>query len=238
MDRYTALDVETTGLNPAWDRIIEIGAVRYEGGRAVSKFEEFIYPGIRLPEKIIQITNITDSMLKDARSEEEVMSDFISFIGDDVILGHNIMFDYSFLKTAAEKHGMKFDKKGIDTLGLCSFFHRGVPSKSLGSMRMLYGLDSTNSHRAYYDAEAAAQLFEALKVKYYSSAPDRFKACHLEYKVKKQEKITDKQKNYLQALLIKHRIELQEDVDALTKSEASRLIDKIISEQGRIQYRV
>lgn len=236
MDRYIAVDVETTGLNPAWDRLIEIGAVRYENGQAVSKFEEFIYPGTNLPERIIEITNITDDMLKDARSEADVINDFIDFIGDDVILGHNIMFDYSFLKTAAVRYKIGFEKKGIDTFGLCAFFHRGMPSKSLGSMRKLYGISDVNSHRAYYDADAAAKLYEALKVKYYDIDTDRFSPKHLYYKVKKQELITDKQRKYLKALIAGHKMSYKEDIDALTKSDASRLIDKILTEQGKVSY--
>lgn len=233
-ERYTAVDVETTGLNPESDMIIEIGAVRYVDGEAFERFEEFINPGTKIPQKIIELTGITDDMVADARKENDVIRDFIKFLGDDIILGHNIMFDFSFLKTAASRQGLKFEKKGIDTLSLCAFFHKGIPSRSLYSMRTLYGICSKNSHRAFSDASASAQLYELLKEKHYKQYPEIFKESNLFYKVKKHEVITEKQKKYLSALLAGHKINYAEDISLLSKSDASRMIDKILSEHGRL----
>lgn len=233
INRYVAVDVETTGLDFIKDVIIEIGALRYENGKVTERFEEFINPGIKLPKKIIQLTNITDDMLLNARNEESVIKDFIDFLGNDILLGHNIIFDYSFLKTAASRYQLGFEKEGIDTLALCGFFHSQMPSKSLESMRILYGISDLNSHRAYYDALASAQIYEKLKEKNYDKYPERFISHQLFYKVKKYEKITDKQKKYLSALLQGHNITYSGDIASLSKSEASRFIDKIISKHGR-----
>lgn len=234
LHNYVAVDIETTGLNPLEDNIIEIGAIRYVDGLPSGCFKSFIKPGIKLPQVIINLTGITDTMLKDAPAEEQVMEDFMTFAGEDVLLGHNVIFDYSFLKTAAIRHNHIFDRNGIDTLSICRSFHMDMKSKSLDSMCVYYGISRERAHRAYDDAKAAAELYMRVSERFFDQAPEIFLAKPLYYKVKKKEPMTHKQRKYLMALVNFHQVTLQREVETLSKSEASRLIDSIISTNGRI----
>ena len=119
MQDFTAIDVETTGLNPKTEKMIEIGAVKVRDGKIVAKYDSLINPGKKLEERIIELTGITDEMLADAPLPEKVLPEFFDFIGEDILLGHSIMFDYSFLKRAAVNMGLvksKDNRYGIDTL--------------------------------------------------------------------------------------------------------------------------
>ena len=98
MQDFTAIDVETTGLNPKTEKMIEIGAVKIRDGKIVAKYDSLINPGRKLEERITELTGITDGMLADAPLPEKVLPEFFDFIGEDILLGHSIMFDYSFLK--------------------------------------------------------------------------------------------------------------------------------------------
>jgi DNA polymerase-3 subunit epsilon len=231
---FVCFDIETTGLDPSIDKIIEIGGLKVKDKKIVGVFKEFINPGMLLPGKIIQITNITDDMLINARGEEEVVREFIDFVGDDIIIGHNIKFDYSFIKTAAKANGLSFEKMGIDTLDLCKRLHTELTSKSLGSMCKYYGIQNDNAHRAYDDAKATALLYVKLCNEFFEAFKDVFRPKEMVYKIKKSSLITLKQKNYLIELLKYHNIDSIQSIDTLTQSEASKIIDGIILNQGRI----
>lgn len=98
MDTYIAIDLETTGLNPKTDRILEVGAVRVEGNEIREQLHFFVDPGRKIPERIVELTGITDDMLEGAVSQQEAAVRVADFCGDQVLLGHNILFGYSFLK--------------------------------------------------------------------------------------------------------------------------------------------
>ena len=106
MDRsYVAIDIETTGLDAKQDKIIEIGAVKVIDGEETERFSTFVNPRRELPERIVQLTGIQASMLEDAPDIEDVIKDAVEFAGDLPLLGHRILFDYSFLKRAALNWG-------------------------------------------------------------------------------------------------------------------------------------
>ena len=234
---YIAVDIETTGLRPDEDAIIEIGAVKYEDGVVVDTYTSFINPGVRLPNHIVKLTGITDEMLKDARKIEEVLPEFLEFFDSDFILGHNIKFDFSFLKTAAMRIGHKFEKHGIDTLRLAKLMHPELSSRTLEAMCKEYNIKRENKHRAYDDAKAAAELYEELLKKCIinkNQYDEQFEPVALIYKPKKQEPMTAKQKKYLLDLMEYHKINDTIDFEVLTKSSASKLIDGIISEYGML----
>ena len=100
-DTYVSIDLETTGLNPKRDRIIEIGAIRVEQGQIVEEFSTFVDPGRKLEERITELTGIQDEDLTDAPQLDEVFPKLLEFMGELPLLGHRILFDYSFLKKAA-----------------------------------------------------------------------------------------------------------------------------------------
>lgn len=237
---YIALDIETTGLSPETAQIIEIGAVVVVEGKETARFSKLINPGVKLPERIVELTNITDEMVAFAESERTVMREFLAFLrsfegemeGSDIILGHNIGFDFSFLKTAAVRMGETFDMRGIDTLKISRSVHAELPSKRLDDMCNFYGIDRECSHRAFEDALAAADLYERLKEKFAVQQPELFVPEPLSYEPKKQEPMTAKQRKYLLDLVSYHNLEVPPMLDEFTKSKASRFIDKMILEHG------
>ncbi len=229
---FTAVDVETTGLSPDKHRMIEIGAVKYEGGREIARYASFIRIGTSVPDSITALTGIEDCMLEGAPEEGEVMREFLAFAGEDVLLGHNLRFDYGFLKTAAVRSGAAFERNGIDTLALCRKFHPEMESRSLGAMCRRYGIETGRAHRALDDAKAAACLYLRL-YEHFADGTDGFAPVPLFCRVKKSEPMTAKQKKYLLDLAKYHRIEVKQPLE-MTKSEASRLIDSIILQYGKM----
>lgn len=233
-DTFVCFDIETTGLMPTRDKIIEIGALKIREKRIVGKFQAFLNPKMKLTKQIIELTGINDEMLENAREAEEVIKEFVDFCEDEVIVGHNIKFDFSFIKVYAKNQNIPFEKKAIDTLKLAREFHGELDSKSLENMCKFYGIHNKNAHRAYDDAEATAKLYFQMKEKFYHKSPRSFVPIALNYKVKKDESITNAQKNYLNDLLKYHKINYSQPIEKLTKSEASKIIDKIIFDNGRI----
>ena len=231
---FVCFDLETTGLSPVTDRIIEIGALKVKEGKIIERFSEFINPFRKLPDNIIRLTGITDDMVRYAENEETVVKRFLEFAGDYTLMGHNIGFDYSFMKTAAKRQKREFDKLGIDTLELSRKLLPDLGSKSLGSMCSYYNIINQHAHRAFDDAKATALLYVSLCNEFYTLKPEVFEPKPLWFKVKKIQSITNKQKNYLIDLIKYHKIENIQSIDLLTRNEASRMIDKIILENGRI----
>ena len=115
-DSYVVVDLETTGLQPAKDRILEIGAVKVENGEVKDTFCTFINPRMAIPPFIQALTGITQDMVENAPTAEQAFYEFLDFCGDRDLMGHNLMFDYSFLKHQAANLKLSFEKRGIDTL--------------------------------------------------------------------------------------------------------------------------
>jgi len=231
---FVCFDIESTGLNPQQDKVIEIGAVKVRDGKVVGHFSELINPKIKLPLFISNLTGIDDEMLENADTEVKVIKRFLEFAEDYVVIGHKVKFDFSFIKTAAEKERLSFEKNGIDTLEISRKLHQNLDSRSLESMCRYYKINNNNAHRAYDDAKATALLYVELCNNFFNKDPDTFRPKPLIYKVKKVQPITNKQKKYLIDLLEYHKIGYEQSIDTLTQSEASRWIDRIILEKGRI----
>ncbi len=169
---YVVFDFETTGFNAGgMDSIIEIGAVKIKDGEIKERYDELINPGRPLPEKIIQITNITDEMLKDKRCEEEAVKDFITWFGDCPMVAHNAKFDVSFLEMAYKKYNLgTFKNTVIDTLELSRTLDTNYSRHSLSALAKRYDIlkteknpdgfwDESSHHRGDYDAEGTALIF-------------------------------------------------------------------------------
>ena len=231
---FVAVDIETTGLSPIKDKIIEIGALKVIDGTVIEKFDQLINPLIPIKDQISSLTGITDELVTNAPDITKVLKDFLEFAGDLPILGHNILFDYSFLKVNFMNLDISYERKGMDTLKLSRILHSDLNSKSLSSMCKYYGIYNEHAHRAFDDAKAAYELYCELIKAFYQQVPKYFVEESLIYKVRKREPITKRQKNYLIDLAKYHRIELKQPVDNMSKSEASRFIDKIILSYGRI----
>lgn len=229
-DSYVALDLETTGLNPKRDRIIEIGAALVEEGTIKDTFSTFVNPRSTLPEKVTEITGITEADILSAPALEEILVNLSDFIGDRHLLGHSILFDYSFLKRAFVNAGRKFEKRGIDTLKLSRRYLPELPSKRLQDLCVHYGIPQ-RAHRALEDAQAAHFLYRKLKADYYEE--EIFRPQPLLYKVKREARAGERQKERLLALLRKHTLSIPMEVDSMSKNEVSRLTDQILAKYGR-----
>lgn len=232
---YVAIDIETTGLNPKTDRIIEIGAIKIVDGKTSDTFQTLINPRKNLSEFIENLTGIRDEDLQDAPDIDEVMNEFLDFCDGFILLGHNIMFDYSFIKKNAVNLGMEFEKEGIDTLRIARKVLSNLEKKSLSYLCKYYKIENKNHHRALDDALAAVALYEKMTLDF-GSKEDRevFLPQKLTYDAKKEGPITRAQKKYLTNLITYHNVSVEEDVEYLTKNEASRKIDSIILRYGKM----
>lgn len=157
---FTALDFETTGLYPASDRIVEIGAVKFNLSGDEYLFSGLINPGIPMPVKASEVNGIYDSMLEDKPEADDIFPDFIEFIDGTALIAHNIGFDASFLLSTAAILDLKVpDLPCLDTLHLSRHFLPGLRSYSLGNIAASLGIDIENAHRAEDDAEACRKIF-------------------------------------------------------------------------------
>ncbi|HJB24065.1 MAG TPA: PolC-type DNA polymerase III [Candidatus Jeotgalibaca pullicola] len=156
---YVVFDVETTGLSAVYDTIIEIAAVKMYKGNVIDTFEAFINPNVPLSQLIIQLTGITDSMLKDAPSEEKVMPEFREFCQNSILVAHNASFDMGFINKSYERIGLaEADNPVIDTLELSRFLHPQLKSHRLNTLAKRYNVSLEQHHRAVYDAETTGHL--------------------------------------------------------------------------------
>ena len=177
---------------------------------------------------ITNITHITNDMVAGARSCPEVIHDFLSFCEDDVLIGHNVMFDYSFVKCSAVREGLTFEKMGIDTLKIARKVHKDFESKSLGVLCDYYHIENPAAHRAYYDALATAKLYQTLAHYFEPQDPKVFQPLQLQYKIKKVQPATPKQIALLERLTEQKELIPDWDTTTLTRSEASRIIDRLL----------
>lgn len=232
---YIAVDLETTGLQPKTDRIIEIGAVKVTDGQIADRFTSFVNPQAALAGQTTELTGITDEMLTGAPTVGEIIGPFLDFCeGGLPLLGHHIIFDYSFLKRAAVNLQREFEREGIDTLKLCRRFMPEQERKSLDAACAFFGIERVQAHRAAADAEDAHRLYQALLLRFGEDRPEVFTEKPLIYKVKREQPASKKQKEGLRYLLKYHKIDLPVQIDSLSRNEISRITDKIISQYGRI----
>ena len=165
--KYVVLDLETTGLNCYYDRIIEFGAVKVENGIVSESVDILINPERPLPKKIVEITNITDKMLEKQPTIKEVLPRILSFIGDAIIVTHNAVFDVSFLQHALIRENMAImTNPVIDTLPLSRYLFPESRAHTLGSlcrnMDVVYKEDE--AHRADYDAKVLNDVWQPMLV--------------------------------------------------------------------------
>ena len=256
INSYVCLDLETTGLDPKRDKIIEIGAIKIKDGEIIGKFETFVNPQRLLEERIVELTGIRDEQLKDAPEITDILPELLDFIGEDILLGHSVLFDYAFVKKAAINQRLKFEKFGIDTLKIARKFLPDLESRSLGFLCTHFEIEH-NAHRALTDAKATSQLYHKLAELFYDGHENDFKPTLLSYNAKRDTPVTIPQKEQLYKLLDRHKIIIDYrakntvfhktnsirqqdsgtstsvDIEKLTRSEASRIIAQILAEYGR-----
>ena len=149
---FVAFDLETTGLRPEKDTIIEIGAVLFENGKEVKRYQSFANPHRPLDPEIVKLTGITDAMLKDAPDISQVLPEFLEFVGDRVLIAHNAGFDTSFVRSECAKLGIEYSLTSVDTLPLARQLMPQLGRHKLDTVSRALKLPAFNHHRASDDA--------------------------------------------------------------------------------------
>ena len=157
---FIVFDLETTGFSPIKDKIIEIGAVKVEGGKITERFSTFVNPRIPIPFRITQLTSITDAMVLDAPPIEEVLPQFLDFVGDGVLVAHNASFDVSFIEQNCRYQDIRPDFTSVDTVAMARVLLPTLSRFKLNIVAKALNISLENHHRAVDDAGATAQIFE------------------------------------------------------------------------------
>lgn len=157
-DIVVAVDLETTGLDPTYDRIIEIGAVKFRGDEIIDEWQALVQPGCPIPFHITQLTGISDKDVEKAPTLDRVMPDLRRFIGSAPLLGHNVRFDLSFLQRA----GLNASNAGIDTYVLASVLLPSAPRYNLTALTSMFDIQAGDAHRALDDARMTVFLYQEL----------------------------------------------------------------------------
>ena len=156
---FIVTDTETTGISPSSNRIIEIGAVKVVGGEVVDRYSQLINPERSVPHRISRLTGITTAMVFDQPTIGEVLPGYLKFLGDGVLVAHNLTFDKRFLNAELSRwNGSRLTNKSICTVRLARRLLGGLRSKGLSSVANFYGIRIRNRHRALGDAEATGQV--------------------------------------------------------------------------------
>ncbi|MQS97719.1 PolC-type DNA polymerase III [Companilactobacillus halodurans] len=168
---YVIFDTETTGLSAVYDSMIEIGATKMKDGEVIDRFDKFINPGHPLSEVTTNLTSITTDMVKDAPDEKTIVSEFMDFIGDDILVGHNVTFDMGFMNAALTRMDRdRLQMPVIDTLEMSRTLHSEYRNHKLDSLAKRYNIVLEHHHRADSDAETTGylmyKLFDELEDKF------------------------------------------------------------------------
>lgn len=165
-DEFICFDLETTGLNAAADKIIEIGAVRVKNGEVLDEFCIFVDPKIEIPKKITEITGINDEMVKGASDEKEAIEKFKEFCGGNpVLVAHNANFDVSFIKASCKRTNNDFNFTYVDSVPMSRALIMSAKNHKLDTIAKILKIPEFNHHRASDDARALAYIFiELLKM--------------------------------------------------------------------------
>ncbi|MCQ2516641.1 MAG: topoisomerase DNA-binding C4 zinc finger domain-containing protein [Saccharofermentans sp.] len=161
---YVVFDLETTGLSTEIEDVIEVSAIKVVNGEIVDEFSTLVNPQRPIPKVASEVNNITDSMVKDAMPFDVVLKDFIGFIGNMTLVGHNIeRFDLQFIYRDCMRYfGKTLGNDYVDTLKLARSYRPDLKSRSLGVLAELYGISTLGAHRALADCKMNQKVYECL----------------------------------------------------------------------------
>lgn len=235
INEYVVLDLEMTGLSAKTDQIIEIGAIKIKDNVIVDTFGGLVNPSCKIPTRVVELTGITDDMVRQGMERDEAVLGLLDFIDGYILVGQNLNFDYSFLKQWAVNHKRALEAKACDTLKIARKLLPPEQPKKLEALCKYFGIERAREHRAMDDAIETWQVFEKLKEmalenkeyeKYFEPQP-------LSYRAKKQSPATPRQVKQLKEYRENKQIFDEINWENLTKSEASRIMDKYILVHGR-----
>lgn len=164
LDNYVVIDIETTGLTPLYDEIIEFAAIKIENDSIVDSYSTLIKPSQPISSFITSLTGITNELVENAPKIENVIDNIISFIADKTIVGHNVSFDINFLyDNIYELSAKKLTNNYMDTLYLARKIIPNIENHKLTTLKQYFNISTEKSHRAYDDAYACYTIYESLK---------------------------------------------------------------------------
>jgi DNA polymerase-3 subunit alpha (Gram-positive type) len=242
-DDYTVIDLEMTGLSAKKDKVIEIGAVRFRNRQPAEQYAALVNPHMPIPKEVTELTGITNEEAGQGREEDAALQELLDFVGTDVIVGQNIIFDYAFLKQWAVNKKRPLELSACDTLKIARTLHPELASRSLESLCGYYLIERQNAHRAPDDAMETGLLFEKLKLTCVQRMADGsmemekgallFAPKKLQYKAKRQTPVTPHQVKQLKEYRNLHGITDEINWETLTRNEASRIMDRYYERYGR-----
>ncbi len=222
---YTVIDLEMTGLSAKADKIIEIGAVKVIDGKVADTYQTLVNPKQHIPERVQQLTGITDEDVQSGAPMDEALGKLLDFIGDDEIVGQNVNFDYSFMKQWAVNNKIPLELKAYDTLKLARKCLPPEQPKKLENLCEYFNIARENAHRALDDAMETQQIFEKL-CDLMEEKNETVESQILTYKAKRQTPATARQIQNLKELIAANNINDVIAWNNLTRSQASRLYDE------------
>lgn len=163
-DDYIVLDLETTGLSPVYNEIIEVGAIKIRDGKIADQFNAFCKPENPIPYFITDLTGITNEMVKDAPSIKTVLKQVEDFVGEEIIVGHNVNFDINFIYEKNVEHfGKPFTNNFIDTMRISRKLYPELPHHRLSDLTKHLHIKQEGAHRAVDDCISTFKCFEIMK---------------------------------------------------------------------------
>ena len=159
---YCVLDLETTGLSAKTEKITEIGIMKIKNGEVLEKFCEFVNPEKPIPQKVQEVTNITDDMVADSPTIEELFPKVLEFIKGSVLVAHNAAFDIGFLKNVAKGLGYEFDYTYVDTLPLARRLYPDLKKHKLGKIAEHLKIKVEVAHRALDDVDTTVKILNVM----------------------------------------------------------------------------
>ncbi len=159
---YCVLDLETTGFSAVTEKITEVGIMKVKNGEVIDEFSCFVNPEKPIPQRVVEVTNITDDMVKDAETIDKVFPKILEFLGDSIIVAHNAKFDVGFLKQNAKVLGYEFDYTVLDTLTLAKDVFPNMKKYKLGKIADELGIKVEVAHRALDDVDTTVKVFNVM----------------------------------------------------------------------------
>ena len=207
---YCVLDLETTGISITTEKITEVGIMKVKNGEVIDEFEIFVNPEKPIPQRVVEVTNITDEMVKDAETIDKVFPKILEFVGDSIIVAHNASFDVGFLKHNAKLLGYEFNNTYIDTLPLAKDLFPDLKKYKLGKIADSLGIEVDVAHRALADVDTTVKVFNVMLKKLKDkgiNTVDEVDSATKDHEAQKEE--FKKQRSYHAIILAKNYVGLR-----------------------------
>lgn len=231
---YTVFDLEMTGLSAEDNKIIEIGAVRVRDGKMTDTYSTLVNPHVSISPIVVKLTGITDAMLSAGIEEDLAIPRLIEFIGADVVVGHSVAYDFRFIRQWAVNHRIPLELWSCDTLKLAKELVPGDQPKKLEALCKFFSIERVHAHRALDDSIETWQLYEILAdMAEQADRTELLEPVLLKDGGKRRTPATGRQKQRLKEYMKRHGIQESISWDTLTRSQASRKMDKYRARYGK-----